>query len=273
MPMSEITRLEMQREAGNQQVKEHRERRRDAGLCIECGLPSVMFRCDDCAQRVRDSQKRCKDRRRGVGKCTSCGGEIAGNYRKCDTCRESQRAANKQCYKRKRIDGECVFCGEKVDQGVVACKNCNDKKNENGRKRRKRYTDDGKCRECGQEAQLSNRTLRGKERGNYCAECWMKVLAGCTLGSRKHWKILVEKLDACGWRCPYTGEELVLGVNLSFDHKNSICRFPEQKHAVDNVEPVSWRINLMKRDLTKKEFLGMVERIHANTEQKRSNTV
>jgi hypothetical protein len=73
--------------------------------------------------------------------------------------------------------------------------------------------------------------------------------------------VLQAKLEACNWTCPYTGEVLVLGENLSFDHVYPICRFPEKRHEPDNLEPCTWQINLMKRDLTKEEFTTLVFKI------------
>jgi hypothetical protein len=95
----------------------------------------------------------------------------------------------------------------------------------------------------------------------YCHECFLKMIAGYTLGSRKYWRILLGKLDRCNWRCPYTGERLVLGKNLSFDHMDPVCRFPERRHDPDNIEPVSLTVNMMKRELTKQEFLELIAKI------------
>ncbi len=169
---------------------------------------------------------------------------------------------NLRSYNKKRGNGLCVVCGDPTGTELARCAKCNTKTNAKERRRRARYTAEGRCRDCGKEAQLSNRSMRGRERGNYCKDCFLKVLATTVLGSRKHWWILVEKLNACGWRCPYTGEQLVLGDNLSFDHMDPICRFPEKRYDPNNIEPISWQINLMKRDLTKTEFLTMIERIH-----------
>ena len=165
-------------------------------------------------------------------------------------------------YKKNRENGLCVVCGKPTGTEGARCAGCNVKVNAKECRRRKRYTEEGRCRDCGKEAQLSNRSMRGRERGNYCRDCAIKVLATTVLGSRKHWRVLVQKLDACGWRCPYTGETLVLGVNLSFDHMDPICRFPEKKYDPNNIEPISWQINLMKRDLTKIEFLELIQRIN-----------
>lgn len=156
----------------------------------------------------------------------------------------------------------CVACGKEKETEKVRCNSCNAKSNRRNQARRRKYADEGRCRECGEKAQLTNRSLRNRERGNYCGDCWLKMLATSLLGSRKLWRILLDKLNECGWKCPYTGETLVLGVNLSFDHMDPIARFPDRQHDPENLEPISWQVNLMKRDLTKAEFLAMIERIH-----------
>ena len=88
-------------------------------------------------------------------------------------------------------------------------------------------------------------------------------MASYVLGGRRHWRVLIAKLDACNWQCVYTGEKLVLGQNLSFDHIDPICRFPEKKFDPKNIEAVSLTVNLMKRHLTKEEFLEMVRKIRS----------
>jgi hypothetical protein len=88
------------------------------------------------------------------------------------------------------------------------------------------------------------------------------MTARTVLGSGKHWQILLQKLEETGWTCFYTGEKLILGENLSFDHLNPICRFPEQRHDPENIRPCSWQVNLMKRDLTKEEFLELSKKVY-----------
>lgn len=187
-------------------------------------------------------------------------GEFRFPRAKTDAAKKHRQTHYKKC----RDNNLCVVCGKPTGTDGARCAECNVKVNAKECRRRARYTAEGKCRLCGDESQLTNRSLRKRDRGNYCKRCWLKVLAGYLLGSMKHWPILVEKLDACGWRCPYTGEELVLGVNLSFDHMDPVARFPEKRHDPNNLEPISWKVNLMKRDMTKNEFLELIERIHSN---------
>ncbi len=176
--------------------------------------------------------------------------------------RKTDAEYRKTAYDKKCNNGCCVVCGKETKTELARCTECNARSNLKNQERRAKLTAEGKCRDCGGEAQLTNRSLRGRERGNYCGDCWLKMLATSLLGSRKLWKILLDKLEACGWKCPYTGETLVIGVNLSFDHMDPICRFPEKQHDPNNIEPISWQVNLMKRDLTKSEFLEKIKRIY-----------
>ena len=60
-----------------------------------------------------------------------------------------------------------------------------------------------------------------------------------------------------GMRCPYTGEVLVPGDNLSFDHILPSSRFPEIASDISNIQLVTRRINILKGDLTHEEFISM----------------
>lgn len=48
-----------------------------------------------------------------------------------------------------------------------------------------------------------------------------------------------------------------------------VCRFPDRKHDAENVEPVSLVVNLMKRHMTKAEFLGKIRIILHNIDEER----
>jgi len=54
--------------------------------------------------------------------------------------------------------------------------------------------------------------------------------------------------------CPYTGELLTPGVNMSIDHKLPLSRYPHRAFDLDNLEWVSLTYNYAKRDRTTEEF-------------------
>ena len=118
----------------------------------------------------------------------------------------------------------------------------------------------GLCGKCGRENYLTD--TEGRRVSYLCAMCYLRNMAVKHLGSELKWQILLDKLYRCDWRCCYTGDKLRMGDNLSFDHPDPTARFPDRRHDPDNLEPVSLQVNLMKRDLTKNEFLALIERIH-----------
>lgn len=109
-------------------------------------------------------------------------------------------------------------------------------------------------------------SLREKGRVPYCERCYMRKTAGQNLRNTKLWLVLRDKLLSQRFRCAYTGEVLVLGVNDSVDHILPRSRFPEIAREMSNVEWVTRRVNEMKKNLTRDEFLdllrGIVERAH-----------
>ncbi len=65
---------------------------------------------------------------------------------------------------------------------------------------------------------------------------------------------LLSLLEKQTWRCIYSGEELVPGVNASLDHRVPLSR--EGTRTLENVQWVSLKINRMKADLLEEEFIA-----------------
>jgi 5-methylcytosine-specific restriction endonuclease McrA len=84
------------------------------------------------------------------------------------------------------------------------------------------------------------------------------------LGSATRWKELEDLWIKQDGICPYTGSKLILGVDASLDHILPSSRFPEHRHDINNVEWVHYRVNEMKKDWTKEEFLQFMRGILAN---------
>lgn len=95
--------------------------------------------------------------------------------------------------------------------------------------------------------------------GDTCLICRLRVVCAHTIGSGnlEAVKIVIEKFSSQDSKCPYTGISLELGVNAEFDHILPKKRFPELAHDLNNLEWVYGRINRMKSDLTKEEFIEM----------------
>lgn len=72
---------------------------------------------------------------------------------------------------------------------------------------------------------------------------------------------LSDLFDAQGAKCTYTDEPLILGVNVSLDHKLPQCR--GGGHNIENLQWVSKRINKNKFNLTHEEFVAECAHIAA----------
>jgi hypothetical protein len=91
----------------------------------------------------------------------------------------------------------------------------------------------------------------------FCEYHWFRDKAYNHLGSgnRTNINLLKTKLEKQNYTCPYTGEKLILGINCSLDHICPPSRFPELANKLDNVEWVTRRVNLVKGNMTKEEFI------------------
>jgi len=105
---------------------------------------------------------------------------------------------------------------------------------------------------------MTDRTSRYRE----CQECYLKRTAKNNLGSEDFAPLLLAKLEAQQWMCPYTDEILVLGHNDSIDHILPRSRFPDLATDPENVQWVLRDVNSMKNQLTNDEFLGLVAIIY-----------
>jgi 5-methylcytosine-specific restriction endonuclease McrA len=88
-----------------------------------------------------------------------------------------------------------------------------------------------------------------------CEPCYFRKTSTDCLRTAKHGELIGEKLKSQNYRCAYTGELIVLGVNDSLDHILPISRFPELRHDPANTEWVTRKVNCMKWDSTREEFL------------------
>ena len=150
------------------------------------------------------------------------------------------------------------MCGQKALLGKTRCSNCRKRNTALFSVKRENSRQNGLCIQCHKEKTYA--TL------DSCLTCNMKAKAYIHLKDRSRYEELIEKLESQLYLCPYTGEQLIIGVNASVDHIYPKKRFPELAHDINNLEWVHSRINNMKHDFTKDEFLAMVRNIYKNTE-------
>ena len=94
-----------------------------------------------------------------------------------------------------------------------------------------------------------------------CQTCYLKLSSCNRFGSSKHWEALLAILEAQEYRCVYTGEQLVLGVNDSIDHVLPRSRYPDLIFDISNIQWTTRVINTMKLNLLDCEFLAAIEKV------------
>lgn len=91
---------------------------------------------------------------------------------------------------------------------------------------------------------------------SFCERCYFKKTSTDCLKTARHAELLGQKLKTQKYRCAYTGEKIVLGLNDSLDHILPISKFPELRHDPENTEWVTRKVNCMKWDSTRDEFIA-----------------
>lgn len=92
-----------------------------------------------------------------------------------------------------------------------------------------------------------------------CADCWFKNRSKWSTGTSANWIALKSLMEDQGYRCAYTGIDLVIGVNASIDHIIPVSA--GGKREVKNIQWVDGLINRMKTNMSHDEFLQTVKLI------------
>ena len=255
--------------AASRESKQRRiARLRLAGLCIGCGTASVAGatspRCEACRAKCSEASKKCQKgtfaRRKAAGLCFRCGVvPVAGTgHVRCDGCRVIDRAHQQQW--RDNNPDRCIQCWSKnAAPGRRRCVACQRGQRRRDNARILQRAEVFLCIKCPAPCLPSLHTSPPTTR--VCETCYFKRTASQTMGDRRRWSALRDKLVAQCWRCAYTGEAIVLGVNDALDHADPVSRFPERRADLSNVEWVTRDVNQMKWNRTRAEFLDIFQRV------------
>lgn len=220
-------------------------------------------RCKDCLTKERD----WRDSRSDNQLCIRCSQpfERTTKHRMCRPCLDNANTTWRKRATSRRARNLCTQCGQRPPEANrFDCRPCLDKAGATAKRLRAERIAAGLCFRCGREPIATrHRRIQAQTKGRQplCRSCYIKVAANTALGSDLLAPLLEAKLEAQGGRCPYTGEILILGMNDSIDHILPISRFPELAGDINNVEWVSLSTNIMKRHLTKEEFLEQIRLI------------
>ena len=146
--------------------------------------------------------------------------------------------------------GLCPQCGLSREDDSVFCIKCRASKNKANRelcaRKKVRSIKYGTCRKCSkpQEANLV-----------VCEWHWIQNMSYSSTGKTSNASRLLEILEKQYRRCYYTGVDLIAG-EASIDHLMPVSKFPELRSEISNLAWCHKRINLMKGDMTKDEFLA-----------------
>lgn len=156
-------------------------------------------------------------------------------------------------FRQRRADqkarGICQTCGQRpMTKGLATCEECRTR----SRDQHREYVKSGVCSQCGQQPSVATQT--GLKASKLCEVCYFKFVARKYCRSIELWTRLRDIMIAQDYRCSYTGDQLILGLNTSLDHIYPKTKFPELARSVDNMQWVCLDINTIKHDLTPDEF-------------------
>lgn len=263
-------------------IRTHVEIEEESRCCEICKTtkPIADFRTQARHGRVehRSACKTCRhNKQRAINRaenaCLRCGQTFLPltKYRHCVGCLQNANLGQRQRHLERREKNLCIKCGKVPPaSGRLQCRPCLDKVRAITKRVHKKYLDSGLCFRCGQAPMnISQRLMRRQQTKPLpvCETCYIKSLTRAATGSSRAWKAIAEKFQAQGGRCPYTNSPIALGVNASIDHILPVSRFPEQAANIDNLEWIRYDINIIKRDLTKDEFLQIIGQIANRTKR------
>jgi hypothetical protein len=200
--------------------------------------------------------------------CIRCGQDLSQDITilLCTECAEERRQKDLARVAKRKEQGLCFACGIVPVTDKAMCESCAEKDITRHRQMRKRRNVQGVCAECG----LPSLPPFTRNEGYcLCEVCYLQKVSRIRLRTRKHWTVLRQKLIEQEYRCAYTGELLILGVNDSLEHICPAQRYPELARDPMNTEWVTREVNEMKRDRTPDEFLTLIRRILAYRGEKR----
>jgi len=149
----------------------------------------------------------------------------------------------KRCAKRERVDG------------MARCQECREAAVKFSQNKRIYWVKNNLCAGCGKPAIVIKKSTK-------CEDCWFKSVQRKYAKTTKGWEDIKELFYSQDKKCAYTGRDMVIGENLSIDHK--IARSVGGKHKIDNLQWIDFTVNKMKQNLKEEDFFQLIREIHSN---------
>lgn len=208
-------------------------------------------------QRAREAQRRYRE----SGKWRE--------YRQKNKARHCRHNLNRR--NRLIAANLCAYCGKVPPRPKYrSCEACSKIVTAATKAWREKCVSNGICPVCGKNPVLPS--MKGKN-WSFCERCYFKKTSTDCLKTAKHAELIGQKLKDQNYRCAYTGEKIILGLNDSLDHILPISRYPELRSDPFNVEWVTRKVNCMKWDSTRDEFIATTYAVVKHFENRKSGNV
>lgn len=103
------------------------EKRKKAGVCINCGGPKGLndgLRCEPCRKHKKNQQEALRKTRYDLGLCWQCPGPRIPNHICCEKCRARDTERIQKQTQRRMLAGLCIRCGVSAPPDQHYCNRC-----------------------------------------------------------------------------------------------------------------------------------------------------
>lgn len=180
-------------------------------------------------------------------------------YRICNECRKKYELTSENFHKNKNkrngYELRCKKCVSRRNKKRFSNLSSEEKniKNKYTKEFRKSQNEKGLCQHC-KEPKLINSV--------YCETHYLKYVSKRLFGSMSKWQELKKQLEIQDYKCIYTGEELILGLNASADHKNPLSTHTHLYGDVNNIQWTTIDVNIMKLNHSEDKFFQLIKKIY-----------
>ena len=164
-----------------------------------------------------------------------------------------------------------MTCGKPKEdnrKNRVTCQKCADKCVAYNKKIRDQRLKNKQCVECGDKEVVNEFNYLDSKRANKeikCLRCYLKDLSRNYLGTNTRWGELKRLYDNQGGRCYYSNLPIIVGEGATLDHTIP-SKGGTKITEIKNLKWVDKNVNYMKRDLSEKKFLQLINLIHKQYE-------
>jgi hypothetical protein len=197
-----------------------------------------------------NSKKMWLQKRKKDGKCLQCG-KPSGPKSKvyCNKCSMIFANNSKKRVEKLLKEGLCSQCTKPSERR--ACRDCLNKNNIKKKEKVKIRQADGICIRCGKtQSVLNNRK---------CTICCLKHSAWTYFRDGDRWIDLQELFNKQNGLCPYTGRQLIIGLDAEIDH--IVSRHQGGNDELTNFQWVHRDINKMKAHQSHEQFIHLIQEV------------